>query len=249
MVHVRYEVKGTATALKPVQAAALFNAMGLVGEEYVGKPRHGATPCTLTLVIDDESLLGVLKGATAQPLAGALLETRLRTAITLWLNSKADLHEEIRVHGSEVITAVNLSIYCAQKYVTYASKIDATRSLPIDNDQSTQTQTVLPEDVAFAIVGDAAFGVPFYRSLNNGLVCASELASALSNHGDAAGNAWRIDATHGSRPLEAYARFVDRLATQELAAARMRARTFLTASMGVATTHALGETYKVVPRA
>jgi hypothetical protein len=249
MVHVRYEVKGTATALKPVQAAALFNAMGLVGEEYVGKPRRGATPCTLTLVIpDDESLLGALKGSAAQPLADALLEIRLRTAITLWLNCKTDLHGEIRVHGSEVIAAVNLSIYCAQKFVTYASKIDATRGLSIDNDSS-RSDTVFPDDIAFAVVGDAAFGVPFYRSLNNGLVCASELATAISHHGDVAGNAWRIEANHGSRPLEAYARFVERLATQELAAARMRARAFLTASMGAATTHALAETYKVAPRA
>jgi hypothetical protein len=275
MVHVRYEVAGAATALKPMQAAALFNAMGLVGEEYVGKPRRGATPCTLTLVIDDESLLGGLRGAAAQPLAGAPLQTRLRTAITLWLNCKAEIHGETRVRGSEVIAAVNLSVYCAQKFVAYASVIapkSASEKTQVaaegaaaakgpsgetpDEEAAPATSpllgdlaTVLPPDVAFAIVGDAAFGVPFYRSLNNGLMCASELAAALSKHGDAAGNAWRIDATQGSVPLEAYARFVDRLATQELAAARMRARAFLTASLGAATTHALAETYKIAPRA
>jgi hypothetical protein len=32
----------------------------------------------------------------------------------------------------------------------------------------------------FVLVGDAAFGVPFFRSLNNGLLCGTELARLLS---------------------------------------------------------------------
>lgn len=100
-----------------------------------------------------------------------------------------------------------------------------------------------PTDVAFALVGDAAFGVPYYRALNNGLLCGSELAAALSEHGSASGNAWRCGGDSGSGagspPLESYARAVERLATQEIAAARIKAKAFALASAGASAAHAL----------
>jgi len=96
---------------------------------------------------------------------------------------------------------------------------------------------VPPADVAFALAGDAAFGVPYFRSLNNGLLCGSELAAALSEHGSASGNAWRC--AGGSPPLEGYARFVERLATQEMAAARLRAKALALASSGASAASAI----------
>ena len=34
----------------------------------------------------------------------------------------------------------------------------------------------------WALVGDAAFGVPFFRALNDGLLCATELSCCLAAH-------------------------------------------------------------------
>jgi len=79
-------------------------------------------------------------------------------------------------------------------------------------------------------------------------VCASSLAAALSAHGDAAGNAWRVGAA-GSGPLEAYARGVERLAEQETAAARMRGRVFLAASAAAGAAYDLSENKRVALRA
>jgi hypothetical protein len=277
MLHVRFSVAGgAARALPALQAAALFNAMGFVGEEAVGRARGAgaalATPVTLTLVVDDAAALGGLLrggsggGGAAAPLADAPLAPRLRTAVALWLNARAELAGDRRVPGSETVAAVNLSVYVADRFVTYASRVAAARGLaPCEADAPAEAGAPAtvdspppaspraaalapPSDVAFALVGDAAFGVPFYRSLNNGLVCASDLAAALSLHGDAAGNAWRVGAG-GSAPLEAYARGVERLASQETAAARMRARAFLAASAAARGAHELSEARGLALRA
>lgn len=256
MVHVRYEVSGTTSHLSALQTAAVFNAMGLVGEEYVGKARGtpSITPCTLTLVVSEE-MLGSLRRDGALGDARPALEDiawtpHLRNAVRLWLNAKSDLVGEVRVLGSETVAVINLSVYRAEGFVTYASRIAASRSdmkTPstsyspsyltdsVTKVDSTQ-KFIPPTDIAFALVGDAAFGVPYYRALNNGLICGSELAAALSEHGSASGNAWKCNE---SAPLEGYARAVDRLATQEIAAARLKAKAFAVASSGASAAHSL----------
>ena len=272
MVHVRYEAAGTTSRLSTLAATAVFSAMGFVGEEHVGRQRGNpaVTPCTLTLVVNEDAL-GFLRGGGSgggtYSLAVAPWAPRLRDAVRLWLNAKSDLVNETRIVGSETVTAVHLSVYRAEAFVTYASRIAATRkstiaatdtiacsaspaspvvpaeldgapSTALSVNASEQMQVfVPPTDCAFALVGDAAFGVPYYRSLNNGLICGSELAIALSEHGSASGNSWRCG--DSSPPLESYARAVDRLATQELAAARLKAKAFALASSGVFATHAL----------
>jgi 2-polyprenyl-6-methoxyphenol hydroxylase-like FAD-dependent oxidoreductase len=257
MVHVRYEVSGTTSHLSALQTAAVFNAMGLVGEEYVGKPRGDPliTPCTLTLVVSEDMLGNLRRDSAPQGGSRPKLEDipwtpHLRDAVRIWLNAKSDLVGEVRVVGSESVAVINLSVYRAEAFVTYASRISASqndrKSLETDkiNSVSEMDTTKLdktqrfvpPSDIAFALVGDAAFGVPYYRALNNGLICGSELASALSEHGSASGNAWKCAE---SPPLEGYARSVDRLATQEIAAARLKAKAFAVASSGASAAHSL----------
>jgi hypothetical protein len=286
MLHVRYEVAGTTSRLPALSAAALFKEMGFVGEEYVGRPRGSpaTTPCTLTLVVSEDAL-GFVKAAAGGNLAfaDAPFSPRLRDAVRLWLNAKADLAGETRVPGSETVAVVHLSIYRAEAFVTYASHVAASLPLPAKAapeaaklpaasvlseeaaevlpmaaseaaaggeslassadaprlpQQQLQQALAPPADCAFALAGDAAFGVPYFRSLNNGLLCGSELAAALSEHGSASGNAWRCGGG-GSPPLESYARFVERLAGQELAGARLRAKALALASSGASAAHAL----------
>jgi hypothetical protein len=262
MVHIRYEASGNTSHLSTLQSTALFNAMGFVGEEYVGKARGtpSVTPCTLTLVVNDE-MIGSLRrdGAQSSDVRPALEDVpwapHLRDAVRIWLNAKEDLVGEKRVLGSETATVVHLSVYRAEGFVTYASRLAASgpffeKNIPkkgheiplsanndvVIKDDSTMQRFIAPTDIAFALVGDSSFGVPYYRSLNNGLICGSELASALSEHGSASGNAWRCNE---SPPLEGYARTVDRLATQEIAAARLKAKAFAVASSGASAAHSL----------
>jgi len=75
------------------------------------------------------------------------------------MNAKKILLGEERVPGSEKITALNLSVYCSAEVAT------------------------IEDGRAYFLVGDAAFGVPFFRALNNGLMCGSKLAHSLAEVG------------------------------------------------------------------
>ncbi len=66
-------------------------------------------------------------------------------------------------------------------------------------------------DHQYFLVGDAAFGVPFFRALNNGLMCGSQLAQALTH-------LWE-----GQEPenvMSSYSSFVKRLAWAEMIKAK-----------------------------
>ena len=83
-------------------------------------------------------------------------------SIKIWMNVKAQLYSERRVPGSEKLTALDLAVYRAREFVT------------ISRGQSR----------AFCLVGDSAFGVPFFRALNNGLLCGTKLAEELARIAD-----------------------------------------------------------------
>jgi hypothetical protein len=60
-------------------------------------------------------------------------------SITMWMNAKQKFANEQRVPGSEKITALNLSVYLAS-HVTLST-----------------------DKTHYFLVGDSAFGVPFFR--------------------------------------------------------------------------------------
>lgn len=83
------------------------------------------------------------------------------------MNVKAHLHKERRVPGSEKLTALDLTVYRSSQYVKFVDS------------PSSSNDNKLPKK-AFCIVGDAAFGVPFFRALNAGLLSGSKLGEELS---------------------------------------------------------------------
>ena len=68
---------------------------------------------------------------------------------------------------------------------------------------------------AWALVGDAAFGVPFFRALNDGMLCATELALRLAEHLEQPPHT-AVSAAPGT-PLGRYAAFFQRLGASERA--------------------------------
>jgi hypothetical protein len=79
--------------------------------------------------------------------------------IRIWMNAKKKLFNE--QSRDEKLICVVLSVYSAPDFVAVRKKQDG--SCPL-----------------YALVGDAAFGVPFYRSLNNGLLCGTQLSQCIS---------------------------------------------------------------------
>jgi len=95
----------------------------------------------------------------------ALLGPDLAESVLVWLRAKVDLVGERVVPGSLLIAPIDLCVYCSS-ILSVPSTYEA------------------KEDVALApiwnlLVGDAAFGVPFFRALNNGLICGAQLAKTI----------------------------------------------------------------------
>lgn len=199
----------------------------------------------------------------------------LKQALTLWLNAKADFVGEVRVWGTETITSVNLSVYSAPTAVTYAQQVVGehaslppqqhtgvllpVQQVPLSPQPTTPNSPTEWTDVevveappppplpprVFALCGDAAFGVPYFRALNNGLECASVLSSSISQHGEAGGNAWRSP----SRPLDAYAAFVAEKVTSEVAEARVKRSVMWVAQRTAALAHSIPVGYVLLSSA
>lgn len=89
------------------------------------------------------------------------MHPRLRKAINIWLNAKERFNGEKRIPGSEKLTALKLSAYRSRKF---HGRYMRHNGAPVD----------------VFLVGDAAFGVPFFRALNNGIMCGSHLAHTLA---------------------------------------------------------------------
>lgn len=162
VLEIKYEVYGQGEKLDylryhyPTQKLIKY-----IIEEHIGTQKDNRTPITLHLLID-ENMYEQMKSATfKQPYYlhthEHLIPKDLLESITIWFNVKTEYANEKRVENSEKLTCVVLSLYQSNSFVHH----DET------NDQY------------ICLVGDAAFGVPFFRSLNNGLVCSQKLASCI----------------------------------------------------------------------
>ena len=61
-------------------------------------------------------------------------------------------------------------------------RLDVTKINPVPLDVCQASNLILKDNtvgVCFALVGDAAFGLPFFRALNDGLLCATALSKAI----------------------------------------------------------------------
>ncbi len=171
IIDVKYEVYGQAKKLSFTnQAYPTLKIMNHVAMEYTGKPNDkGQTPVTLRVLIDEETYERV-KDATFKdpyyiPTHAEQIGHKLVESITIWMNAKAHLVGEKRVEGSEKLTSLKLSTYLSAEVM---KKVEG-------DDEPDRRRLVF-------LVGDAAFGVPFFRSLNNGLLCGTHLAASIANY-------------------------------------------------------------------
>lgn len=95
------------------------------------------------------------------------------------------------------------------------------------------------KDRTYYLVGDAAFGVPFFRSLNNGLICGTELAVTIAEEFRPEEKKNFIskisDSFRKKHTPQTYNTFVDDLANRQIALAKMKAKVI---HMGVASVEA-----------
>jgi len=225
VIEIKYEVYGEGKKLDYIKYQyPTQKQLKYIIQEHIGSQKDDRTSITLHLLVD-EWIYDQMKSATfKQPYYlhshKYLIPKDLLDTITIWLNVKKDYANEKRVEHSEKITSVALAVYESAEVVHY--------------DEKKHQYTCL--------VGDAAFGVPFFRSLNNGIICSRKLASCIQlccgNRSIRTGSGgflnnlrfeWTklVNEAHSlfnlNKPLKAYSQFVHILATKEIIAAQNKA--------------------------
>lgn len=146
--------------------------------EYVGRERNGLTPVTLRFFLDEETYAALPDAEFKKPLT--LNDSRIPEAFTrdvqIYLNIREAMAGENYMDGSAKLTKLPLSLYAADKFA------------------------LSHEDKSWFFVGDAAMGVPFFRSLNAGFLIGSQLANILTS--DTMSDNVKITAYNLCRPLD-----------------------------------------------
>lgn len=207
IAEVKYEVHGQGRKLNTIKEAyPTQKIMRSVATEHVGSESNGITPITLRLFINKETYEEMAPASFKNPYHFAthqeVIAKKLKENIMTWLNVKEEVLKEQRVVDSEKITVTRLSIYASKTFV----KQDG--------------------NATWCLVGDAAFGVPFFRSLNNGLLSGTKLAKAISKSFaiQHALSSIKDSALQGnvSKPFAQYASYVRKLSDYETFIARIK---------------------------
>ncbi len=199
IVQLTYEVEGCGRKFSQSKTG-FYSTLKLVRGfvyEKVGRTVQEKTPITLQFFVDQkqfEEMSGATFKSPATLLDNALVSKKMQDNIFLWLAAKQQTTGEKRISGSEKIVVTRLGHYQSKRCVKQK------------NGKPT-----------WVLVGDAAFGVPFFRSLNNGFRQGTELAKAISR-------ARRPEFTKKPllSPFSSYAVFVKGQATREIAIARIK---------------------------
>jgi pimeloyl-ACP methyl ester carboxylesterase/2-polyprenyl-6-methoxyphenol hydroxylase-like FAD-dependent oxidoreductase len=168
VLDVRLEIVGLAAdksahKLSVMQQLAALGQARHVVEESVSRTRteKGAFPCTLRLLIgraEHEALReegASLREPLSLPRDSALLPAQVNATIRGWLLFRQSVFPAER-YTNVRCTSLDLAVY-------HASVLGVRRD----------------DGRAVFCVGDAAFGVPFFRALNNGLLSATQLAGVI----------------------------------------------------------------------
>jgi 2-polyprenyl-6-methoxyphenol hydroxylase-like FAD-dependent oxidoreductase len=194
---LKYEVSGKTRPLRKLLEC--YPTLKLLGSVLIEEPigRHNAendrTPVTLQMIIEAKDFM-LLKSPGLRSVMTfdefALVPDALQTAIKVWVNVRHRQCGDLPVHLSEKINAIPLVNY----RITQVAKLD--------------------QDRAVFLVGGACFAVPYFRALNNGLLCGSSLAATLA--------AMLNGAISKSAAVTSYSQYIAQLSTAEFSKAKAK---------------------------
>ncbi len=197
VAEMKYEVKGKTRAFNywTESYSPLLKSNHMV-VEHVGKMNeHGNTPVTLRFFVDEATFQSIKAANFKNPYLWSnkqdqdKIEARLKQSMAIWLKERETVLNDAFIEDSIKVSGLELGIY-------------------------TSKEVVLKQDnKTWMLVGDAAFGVPYFRSLNNGLLCGSELAKQISAV---------IKDKKNHLHLKKYADYVSNLAQQENVVANLK---------------------------
>lgn len=212
VAEVKYEVQGASRPLSLWSEAydPLLKSNHLVVEQ-VGKKQENDKTCVSLRVFLDKKAFQTIKSANFKnpyqwtSTDKQKMDSQLVQTIDVWLKEREKILGDKIVDGSIKISGVKLNVYQSDEVV------------------------LEKHNKTWALVGDAAFGVPYFRSLNNGLVCANVLAkkiySTLHNEQETVNKSFLgIKWQQKVSPLQKYSEKVNEVAQYESFIAKLKAK-------------------------
>ena len=193
IAEIKYEVEGASRALNPMTELPLpiYYAHHVV-TEHVGKEENGKTPIAVRIFINEKTYESMKTATFKTPYHlddEKKMDKALYETMTVWLKARKDMVKEKLIKGSERITTTHLPIYASKEFV-----------------KKNHGKT-------WFLVGDAAFGVPYFRSLNNGILCSPQLAHSV---------ALLLENPTLAEPEESYTKYCHHLIKREIRTANTK---------------------------
>lgn len=162
LVQVKYKVKGKKGK---IGLAAGYSLQKSVAETRVDESYSSKTEEVALRFFVDKATYSILKDARLNsPLDvdhNDMIPLSLKKKINNWIYTRQRvLGEEISEDTVKELTSIQLDVYTAKEFAV------------VDKENP---------DLTWCLVGDAAGGVPYFRSLNKGLLEGTELAKVLSH--------------------------------------------------------------------
>ncbi len=128
--------------------------------EYVGREKEGITPVTLRAFLDKATYQALPDASFAKPLSIDCdgVPECLKRSIQTYMDVRRMKADEVAIADSVKVTKLTLSMYAAKRFA------------------------MMHDDRAWFLAGDAAMGVPYFRSLNQGFFVGSQLAQILATN-------------------------------------------------------------------
>lgn len=193
VIQIKYHIRGEGHHMSKFPAFKAKKITGNFIQENIGTydEETDKTPATLQIFINKETFKKLEHKATSSaPLTLKQLEQEdleVAQQITYWLAEKQKRYHKNILLGEEQISVIPLGHYRSQQF------------------------TLDKKGKKWCLVGDAAFGVPFFRSLNNGLLCGTQLADSTANF-----------LNRNSRAFRHYESYTRKLANKEIRLAQVK---------------------------
>ncbi|QQG35579.1 MAG: hypothetical protein HYS17_08600 [Micavibrio aeruginosavorus] len=146
--------------------------------EYVGREKEGITPVTLRVFMDRGTYDAIPEASFKKPLKleYGVLPDSLNDSIQTYMDVRQLRAGEKAIPESVKVSKLTLSMYAARRFAR------------------------MQDDRAWFLAGDAAMGVPYFRSLNAGFFIGSQLSYILSRKNWTERN--KVRAYNAVRPLD-----------------------------------------------
>ncbi len=158
IVEMKYKADGKAGRLTMAETLKTAKLVKSQIFEYVGRERNGETPVTLRFFVDDDTYAKMPEATFKKPLAhdDPQLPATLSEDIKTYMAVRREKAGENYQQGSDKLSKLTLSVYKAKKFAANRGQ------------------------KAWFLAGDAAMGLPYFRSLNAGMIIGSQLGGILA---------------------------------------------------------------------